>query len=110
MAHKCDFSETLEAVNEGRYIERQRVQARALNRKVWISEWHIPGCLSESVSYSLTKSDAIDTACMMAETENGIPRGMKTALRKSGRFDCQTDLYGTVINTVYRAKLADLLA
>lgn len=109
MAHKCDFSEALEAVSEGRYIERQRVKASALRRKVWIAEWHIPGCISESQSVCLTKADAIETACMYAETENGIPHGMKTALRKSGKFDCQTDLYGTVINTVYRAKLADLL-
>lgn len=106
---KLTFSEVLERIGDGWPVNPDDVRADALRRTVWVAEWHIPGCLSESQSVCLTKAEAIETACSMAETENGIPRGMKTALRKTGRFDCTTDLYGSVVNTVSAHALRDIL-
>lgn len=106
---KLNFDEALERIDDGFSVSRSEVLSTALSRKLWVAEWHLPGCLSESWSYCLTKSDAINAACSMAEDENGTPRGMKTALRKYGRFDCETGLYGYVINTVDRLSLSDVL-
>lgn len=102
------YREALERVSDGFPVNRDDVQARALQRTVWVAEWHIPGCLSESFSICLSKADAIDSACSMAEGENGIPRGMKTALRKYGRFDTQSPMFGYCINTIERRKFADM--
>ena len=109
MTNKLNFEEVLERINDGFYVSRSDVLSTALNRKLWLAEWHLPGCLSESAYYCLTKSDAISAACSMAEDENGVPYGMKTALRKYGRFDCETGLYGHVINTVDRVYLAEIM-
>jgi hypothetical protein len=46
----------------------------------------------------------------MAEGEEGFPRGMATALRKTGRFDGSSPLYGSVVTTVYQVSLSDILA
>lgn len=104
---KLTFDEALERINDERPVGR--VLASALRRKVWVAEWHIPGCLSESRSYCLTKADAIEAALSMAETECGPPQGMKSALQHYGRFDCRTELYGMVVNTVEQHTLADLI-
>lgn len=109
MLNKLTFDEAIERINDGFSVNRSEVLSTALYRKLWIAEWHIPGCLSESQCFCLTKSDAIDAACLMAEDENGTTYGMKTALRKHGRFDCETGLYGYVINTVYRVYLSDII-
>jgi hypothetical protein len=106
---KLTFDEALERINDERCISRADVQARALERFIWVAEWHLPGCLSESQSYCLTKADAIEAACSMAENENGAPWGMKTQLSKYGRFDSQSPMFGRCINTVSRVRLADLL-
>ena len=106
---KLNFEEALERINYGLSVSRHDVLSTALSRKLWIAEWHIPGCSSESQCFCLTKSDAIDAACLMAEDENGTPYGMKTALRKHGRFDCETGLYGYVINTVDRVSLSEII-
>lgn len=106
---KLTFEEVLERINEERPVSRSDVRADALRRKIWIAEWHVPGCLSESSAVCLTKRDAIETACQFAESEDGIPRGMRTALEKYGRFDSQSPIFGTCVNTVTRATLADIL-
>lgn len=107
---KLDYSETLERISEERYVSRDEVSARALRMFVWIAEWHIPGCISESRAYCTTKADAIDSACSMANVDDGqAPRGMRTALRRSGRFDTDSPLFGRVINTVERVQLRDIL-
>ena len=106
---KLNFDDALESISDGRYVKYSDIQAAALNRVVWCADWHLPGCLSESQSYSTTKKDAVSAACSMAENEDGIPRGMKTSLLRYGRFDCHTELFGTVINTVYKMRLSDLL-
>lgn len=106
---KFSFADTLTLINEGRHVSADQIKASALKRKVWVAEWHLPGCLSESRAYCLTKADAIDSACSMAEGEDGIPRGMKTSLRKYGRFDSDSPMFGRCINTVECHTLADLL-
>ena len=104
---KVDFCEAFDNINAQRCIDPTNVQARALRRFVWIAEWHTPGSLSESFSVFVSKEEAIECALMYADGENGAPRGMKTALRKTGRFDSKSPLYGSVITTIYRQRLAD---
>lgn len=105
---KLDFNSTLEKINDGFTVRHSDVSTKALNRKIWIAEWHIPGCLSESQSICLNKSDAIACALFFAETENGPPRGMKTNLNKYGRFDSHSELYGDVITTISQCRLSDI--
>ncbi len=106
---KLSFDEALERLNDGRYVSAEDVSAKALGRVLWVSEWHIPGCLSESMIYSTTKCAAVDASLSMAEGENGFPRGMKTALVRNGRLDSNSPLYGRVINTIYKTTLGNLL-
>lgn len=106
---KLTFDEALERLNDQRYIKASDVLASALKRKIWVAEWHLPGCLSESQCLCANKKGAIECACFMVEGENGVPRGMITALRKYGRFDSDSGMYGTCINTVSQVTLADLL-
>lgn len=84
---KLSFDEALQAINDGQSLNYQDVQARALRRMVWVAEWHIPGCLSESFSVCTTKRDAIECALSMAEGELGAPRGMRADLERFGRSD-----------------------
>ena len=104
---KLTFDEALERLNDERPVSSREVYARALDRVIWIAEWHCPGCLSESVSYSTSKEDAIEQAIFF-EGED-VPRGMKTALRKFGFFQHKTELFGYVNTTVSKASLGDLL-
>lgn len=80
---KLTFDEALERINDERSIDIDDVQSRALRRMVWIAEWHLPGCLSESFSVCLTKADAIECALNMADN----PRGMLADLKRYGRSD-----------------------
>lgn len=105
---KLDFESALEMLNDGRMINKSSISQKALNRKVWIAEWHLPGCLSESNNVCTNKKDAIESALFFAESETGYPRGMKSHLQKHGRFDYETDLYGYVITTVSQCRFADL--
>lgn len=91
MAKKLTFDEALEAIGEQRGITSHDVQARALRRMVWVAEWHIPGCLSESFDVVTTKRDAIECALRMAEGPEGPPRGMLSDLRRFGRSDRVTE-------------------
>lgn len=84
---KLSFYEALQAINDGQFLNYQDVQARALRRMVWVAEWHIPGCLSESFSVCTTKRDAIERALSMAEGELGAPRGMRADLERFGQSD-----------------------
>ncbi len=106
---KLSFDEALERLDDGRYVSARDVSAKALNRVLWVSEWHLPGCISESMIYSTTKGAAVEASLSMAKGENGFPRGMKTALVQNGRFDSDSPLYGRVINTIYKTTLGDLL-
>jgi len=105
---KLTFDEALEALGDGRHLDSADIQARALARVVWVAEWHYPGCLCESFEIHTRKADAVSTALMWADGEEGAPRGMKTALsgKGGGRFDGLA--YGApCITTVYRQTLGD---
>ena len=104
---KLNFDEALERLNEERCIDSLDVQARALNRVVWVAEWHVPGCVSESQCFSLTKADAIESALSMADS----PRGMRADLLRCGQSDkVGPDAYvSRAITTVSRTTLGDLL-
>ncbi len=108
---KLSFYEALQAINDGQSLNYQDVQARALRRLVWVAEWHIPGCLSESFSVCLTKSDAIDCALSMAEGADGAPRGMRADLQRYGRSNrTAPDAWARgAITTIERRTLADIL-
>lgn len=108
---KLNFDEALEAIGDGRRISADEVQARALNRRVWIAEWHLPGCLSESFSVTTDKRNAIAIALEMASGADGPPRGMASDLRKHGRSDrTAPDAWARcAITTVSRGILADYL-
>ena len=82
---KLSFIEALQAINDVQSVHSADVQARALRRMVWVAEWHLPGCLSESFSVCLTKRDAIECALSMAEGAEGAPRGMRADLMRYGR-------------------------
>ena len=102
---KLNFEETVERLNEGRYTQASQVLASALNRKVWLVEWHLPGFLSQAV---LTSKEAA-IKCAIESMEDPAPRRAKTDLRKFGSFQYRTALYGTVITTVRQMSLSDLL-
>ena len=104
---KYTFSEALERISDERSVDASEVQARALQRKVWVAEWHIPGCLSESFSVCLTRADAIETALGFC----GNVRGAASDLRKYGRTDrVATDAYVSMaIATIEQRTLKDLL-
>lgn len=106
---KLNFDDVMELIGNERTVDSKDVLSSALNRTVWIAEWHIPGCISESRQYCTSKKDAIESALMMANDEENGNRGMKTNLRKYGRHDSKTEMYGTVINTVSKYKLSDII-
>ena len=104
---KLSFDEALERLNEERCVDSLDVQARALRRVVWVAEWHVPGCMSESQSICLTKSDAIESALDMANS----PRGMRADLLRygqSGRVGPEAYV-SMAITTVSRTTLGGLL-
>ena len=84
---KLTFDEALQRIDDECSVHRNDVQARALRRRIWVAEWHLPGCLSESFSVCLTKRDAIESAVSMAEGADGAPRGMLADLQRYGRSD-----------------------
>ncbi len=108
---KLDFYEALQDINDQRSVHADDVQARALRRHVWIAEWHLPGCLSESFSVCLTKRDAIESALSMAEGAEGAPRGMRADLIRYGRSDrTAPDAWARgAITTIERLMLRDIL-
>lgn len=105
---RLDFDDAVERLNDGRHIGELDVLKRCLNRVVWVSEWHIPGCLSESFSICTTKASAVAAALSFAG--DYPPRGMATALRRSGTFQHQTQLFGDVITTIEKRRLSELLS
>lgn len=107
MASKLNFDDTLERISDGFSVDASSVQSRALQRVVWVAEWHIPGCLSESFSICTTRADAISCALDFC----GGVRGALSDLRKHGRTDrVSPDAYVSMaITTVYRSTLGGLL-
>lgn len=110
MKKLLNFDEAFDRLCQGAPLIAGQVLGVALKRVVWIAEWHVPGCLSENQEFCNTKEQAINTACLMAMNgDEEVPRGMKKALRLHHRFDSKTELYGTVINTISKHTLHDLL-
>lgn len=108
---KLTFDEALDRINEERSIDASDVQARALDRYIWIAEWHFPGCMSESRAYCMTKADAIESALDFASGENGPPRGMLADLLRYGNSDrTAPDAWARgAITTIARVRLRDIL-
>lgn len=108
---KLTFDDALQLINDERRVSRDDVLASALRRTVWVAEWHLPGCLSESSGVCLTKRDAIESCLSMAEGEDGAPRGMSSDLRRFGRSDrTSPDAWArNAISSVYRTTLADVI-
>jgi hypothetical protein len=108
---KLTFDEALQRINDQCSVHSADVQACALRRRIWVAEWHLPGCLSESFSVCLTKSDAIDCALSMAAGTEGPPRGMRADLQRYGRSDrTAPDAWARgAITTIERRTLADIL-
>jgi len=108
---KLTFDEALQRIDDECSVRRNDVQARALRRRIWVAEWHLPGCLSESFSVCLTKRDAIESALSMAEGAEGAPRGMRADLQRYGRSDrTAPDAWARgAITTIERRTLADII-
>jgi hypothetical protein len=104
---KLTFDEALQAINEERCISPSDVRADALRRVVWVAEWHIPGCLSESRAYLMTKRDAIAEALQMCDNA----RGAASDLRRYGRTDkVSPDAYVSMATTtIEKHTLSSLL-
>ena len=107
---KLTFDEALERLNDQRTVDANDVQSRALQRFVWVAEWHLPGCLSESFSILTTKRDAINCALSMAAGSDGPPRGMRADLQRFGRSDrTHAEAYAPgAITTIERRRLSSL--
>lgn len=110
MPKKLDFSEALQALADEQHITADEVQARALQRVVWVYEWHLPGCISESWGVVTTKRDALESALSLAEGAEGPPRGMRADLVRHGRSDrvAPGAWARGAITTIERRRLADL--
>ena len=104
---KLTFDEALRNLDDQRSVDANNVQARALRRKLWIAEWHIPGCLSESVDYCLTRADAITQALGFC----GHARGAKSDLQRYGSTGrVAPDAYVSMATTtVSRTTLGSIL-
>ena len=107
---KLSFDDALQAIADERRITAADVRADALRRVVWVAEWHVPGCLSESMEVCTSKRHAIEAALSFASGENGPPRGMRADLLRSGRSDrTAPDAYVSMaVTTVFRCTLAEL--
>jgi hypothetical protein len=104
---KLTFDEALERLDDGRAVHASDVLASALGRKLWVAEWHLPGCLSESRAYCTTKADALQAALSFAGDE--APRGMKTYLRQFGAYQHRTEMYGVVVTTIEQLHLNEII-
>ena len=114
---KLNFAEALDRLSDELSLSREDVQSRALQRKVWVAEWHMPGCLSESRAIVLRKVDAIDAAIEFTGADgsdhiNHYCKGIRAALSAPGTsnsFQHHTELFGTVVTTIECMTLSDLL-
>ncbi len=103
---KLTFDEAIEAIHDQQSISASDVQAAALRRHVWVAEWHIPGCLSESFTICTTKAGALESALDMC----GNVRGARADLLAHGRTDrVSSDAYVSMaITTIERRALSTL--
>jgi hypothetical protein len=111
MKHKLNYDEAIERLNDERHVSADEVLAHAKERVVWVAEWHLPGCMSESWVCVRRKLDAIEAALGMAAGEAGPPRGMLDDLRHTGRSrkTAPDAMFKGAITTITRTTLGDLL-
>jgi len=104
---KLTFDEAIERLQRGHYVQAHEVQAHALQRKVWVAEWHIPGCLSESFSYTDSKHNAVAIALEYC----GHVRGARADLMRHGMTDrVPPDAYVSMaITTIEQTTLRSIL-
>lgn len=105
---KITFDEALEMLAEDRTIEACDVRADALRRFVWLAEWHVPGCLSESRAVCLTKADALANALDFIGDD---VRGARADLLRYGSTNrVSPDAYvRNAITTIRKHRLCDLI-
>lgn len=108
IGRKLTFDEVLKRLADERIVDASNVQASALKRKVWIAEWHIPGCMSESRQICMTKAEAVQ-AGLDFTGEDKPPHGMRAGLERDGFFQHRTELHGHVNTTIRQVTLAELL-
>ena len=107
---KLTFDEALDEIANQRQVDIEDVQAAALRRVVWQSEWHLWEDYSTSYGLYTSKRDAVEAAIGLME--DPLPRGAITALNQPGHrtgFVYRTKLYGEVVTTVTRYRLEDWL-
>lgn len=84
---KLNFDEVLEKLANDRSVRDDEVLERAKSRRVVVASNGLPGCLSDSFAIYTTKADAIDHFVHMFNcSDEPMPAGMKTGLKKFGRF------------------------
>lgn len=107
---KLDFNSALSRISDGFSVKSADVLARALPRVIWVAEWHLPGCCSESQTLALSKHEAILCALSMAEGADGPPRGMRSDLHRYGASQrTAPDAWARgAITSIYRVRLSDL--
>jgi hypothetical protein len=77
------LSDVLQALADGRTVNRNDIAARVLDCHVWISGAGSPGCLYDSgPNYHATKADAVSDLLFIADSGEGAPRGMRAALMR----------------------------
>ena len=108
---KMTFDEVMERLADERPVDASDVRADALRRRVWVAEWHLPGCLSESRAVCTTKRDALESALSLAEGADGSPRGMRADLLRYGSSHrTAPDAWARgAITTIEQHTLRDLL-
>lgn len=108
MSKKLTFDEALEQIAEDRLVSACDVLESALRRRVWLAEWHIPGCLSESRAVCLTKADAVEEALGFL---GDYVRGARADLLRYGSTDkTSPNAYArNAITTISKHRLSDLI-
>lgn len=76
------LEDVVDLLNDGKRVKAEDISPSLYGKKVVAYSVHFPGCLSESFGICLTKKQAIESLLMIAENDEGFPRGMKTELQR----------------------------
>ncbi len=99
---KLTFDEALQAINEERQIDASDVLASALKRYVWRNSNGMAGYMPNTIGYSRTKEDAVQTCVDIAGDD--APRGFVRELRRTESADAHGETY-----EIERCQLRDCL-
>lgn len=78
-------ADVLQALADGRIVDREEVSPRALRARVWVSGSGSPGCLYDyGPNYSASAADAVADLLFVADTGEGAPRGLRAELMRNG--------------------------